>query len=119
MTDFWFRILGPSGETRFAAVPEPIRDLFSKRSGEARNSAQELARGKGLEWDSLTGEQQIGLLKAGAGQTRNKKVAESQSDFKGWTSKRLTVDTSISLSSNQVRSSRSAGQKWPTKCRCR
>lgn len=76
--------LGPSGETRFTAVPDQIRDAFSKRSREAGNAARDLARGKGLDWDTLTGEQQIGLLKAGAGQTRNKKVAESRNDFEGW-----------------------------------
>ncbi len=76
--------LGPSGEARFTAVPDTIRDAFSKRSSEARNAARDLAKDKGLEWDTLTGEQQIGLLKAGAGQTRNKKVAESRNDFDGW-----------------------------------
>ena len=76
--------LGPSGETRFTAVHESQRELFSKRSAEAREAAQDLARGKGLDWETLTGEQKIGLLKAGAGQTRNKKVAESGSDFEGW-----------------------------------
>ena len=76
--------LGPNGETRFTAIPDTIRDSFSKRSSEARNAARDLAKNKGLDWDTLTGEQQIGLLKAGAGQTRNKKIAESRNDFDGW-----------------------------------
>ena len=37
-----------------------------------------------MDWDKLTGEQRTGLLKAGAGVTRNKKTAESRSDFEGW-----------------------------------
>ena len=80
---------GPHGEARFKAIPDEIRDLFSKRHLEAEDAARELARKNGLDWDALNGPQKIGLLKAGAGITRNEKAApgrgeEVGSDFDGW-----------------------------------
>ena len=63
--------------------------MFSKRSREALSAARELAHRKGADWDSLSGEQQIALIKAGAGETRNAKdkrsaAGEGQSDFAVW-----------------------------------
>ena len=80
---------GPNGEARFAAIPDAVRDLFSKRTVEATAAARDLAARKNLVWDELSGPQQVALLKAGAGLTRNAKhnpatIAEGVSDFEGW-----------------------------------
>lgn len=78
-----------TGAARLADVPAPIRAVFSKRAGEAREAARELAREKGADWDSLTGDQQFALIKAGADETRQVKNKRStaddgQSDFSVW-----------------------------------
>ncbi len=80
---------GKSGEARIAAIPDEVRNLFSKRTLEAEDAARTLAKEKGLDWDTLDGPQRIGLLKAGAGVTRNEKAVpgrgdEVGSDFEGW-----------------------------------
>jgi hypothetical protein len=80
---------GPHGEARFKAIPDDIRDLFSKRSIEAEDAARRLAEKEGLDWDTLKGPQKIALLKAGAGVTRNEKAVPGRADggvgdFEGW-----------------------------------
>jgi hypothetical protein len=82
-------VAGPSGEARFAAIPDAVRDLFSKRTAEATAAARDLAAKKGLVWDDLNGPQQVAMLKAGSGLTRNAKhnpatVGESVGDLDGW-----------------------------------
>ena len=78
-----------TGAARLSDIPSSVRDMFSKRSREALSAARELAHRKGADWDSLSGEQQIALIKAGAGETRNAKdkrsaAGEGQSDFAVW-----------------------------------
>jgi hypothetical protein len=80
---------GTTGAARFAEVPESVRQVFSKRAREAREAARELAREKGADWDSLSGDQQVALIKAGADETRQAKNKRSpaddgQSDFSVW-----------------------------------
>ena len=78
-----------TGAARLTEIPSSVREMFSKRSREALSAARELAHRKGADWDSLSGEQQIALIKAGAGETRNAKdrrsaAGEGQSDFAVW-----------------------------------
>jgi hypothetical protein len=80
---------GPHGEARFKAIPEEIRNLFSKRTIEAEDAARDMAERRGLDWDTMTGPQKIAMLKAGAAETRNEKAVpgrgdQASSDFDGW-----------------------------------
>jgi TrwC relaxase/AAA domain len=78
-----------TGAARLADVPGSVREMFSKRSREALSAARALAKEKGANWDSLSGDQQVALIKAGADETRNAKdkrslAGEGQSDFAVW-----------------------------------
>jgi AAA domain len=66
-----------------------VRELFSKRTTEAQEAAREFAASKGIDWDAVTAEQKIALLKAGAAETRQAKTEtaeglEQKSDFAVW-----------------------------------
>ena len=77
-----------TGAARLADVPQSVRKLFSKRVAEAEQTAREFAAGKGVNWDAITGEQKVALLKAGAAGTRQAKETatgvEQKSDFAVW-----------------------------------
>ena len=72
-----------TGAARFTAIPDEIRELFSKRTAQAEHAARELAQRKGVDWDAATGEQKIALLKAGASETRQTKE-DAPNDFAVW-----------------------------------
>ena len=78
-----------TGAARLADIPHSLRDLFSKRTIEAQDAAREFAAEKGIDWDAISAEQKIALLKAGAAETRQAKKEtaeglEQKSDFAVW-----------------------------------
>ena len=78
-----------TGAARLADIPHSVRELFSKRTIEAQEAAREFALRKGIDWDAITAEQKIALLKAGAAETRQAKTEtaeglEQKSDFAVW-----------------------------------
>ena len=78
-----------TGAARLADIPHSLRALFSKRTIEAQDAAREFALRKGIDWDAITADQKIALLKAGAGETRQAKTEtaeglEQKSDFAVW-----------------------------------
>ena len=78
-----------TGAARLAAIPHSVRELFSKRTIEAQEAAREFALRKGIDWDAITADQKIALLKAGAAETRQAKTEtaeglEQKSDFAVW-----------------------------------
>ena len=78
-----------TGAARFADIPHSLRELFSKRTIEAQEAAREFALRKGIDWDAITADQKIALLKAGAAETRQAKTEtaeglEQKSDFAVW-----------------------------------
>jgi hypothetical protein len=78
-----------TGAARLADIPQSIRELFSKRTIEAQEAAREFALRRGIDWDTMTAEQKIALLKAGAAETRQAKTEtaeglEQKSDFAVW-----------------------------------
>ncbi|MGC2522940.1 MAG: MobF family relaxase, partial [Stellaceae bacterium] len=77
-----------TGAARLADIPHPVRELFSKRTTEALDAARDFAAGRGIDWDAITAEQKIALLKAGAAETRQSKGArgdeQEKSDFAVW-----------------------------------
>jgi len=77
-----------TGAARLQALPSRIIDLYSKRTVEAEDAARRYARDRGLDWDTLSGEQQSALMKAGASDLRQAKdkrnAGEERSDFANW-----------------------------------
>ena len=78
-----------TGAARLADIPHSMRELFSKRTNEAQDAARDFAARKGVDWDGITAEQKIALLKAGAAETRQAKTEtaeglEQKSDFAVW-----------------------------------
>ena len=78
-----------TGAARLADIPHVMRELFSKRTIEAQQAAREFAGRQGVDWDAITADQKIALLKAGAAETRQAKKEtaeglEEKSDFAVW-----------------------------------
>ena len=78
-----------TGATRLADIPHSVRELFSKRTIEAQNAAREFAASRDIDWDVISAEQKIALLKAGAAETRQAKKEtaeglEQKSDYAVW-----------------------------------
>ena len=78
-----------TGAARLADIPHSVRELFSKRTIEAQDAAREFAARRGIDWDAITAEQKIALLKAGAAETRQAKTEtaeglEQKSDYAVW-----------------------------------
>jgi len=78
-----------TGAARLADIPHAMRQLFSKRTIEAQDAAREFAAEKGIDWNAITADQKITLLKAGAAETRQAKKEtaeglEQKSDFVVW-----------------------------------
>src|SRR4029077_1199016 len=76
-----------TGAARLTAVPDSARQLFSKRTAESEQAARDFAAGRDLEWDALSGDQRIALMKAGASELRRAKDRRSNDaadDFSYW-----------------------------------
>jgi TrwC relaxase/AAA domain len=78
-----------TGAARLAEIPPAMRELFSKRHIEAHEAARDFATRQGVDWDGITADQKIALLKAGAAETRQAKKEtaeglEEKSDFAVW-----------------------------------
>lgn len=54
-----------TGAARLAAVPEPVRAAFSRRTMQGEAAARAYAASRGLDWDSLNARRRVGLLKRG------------------------------------------------------
>jgi hypothetical protein len=72
-----------TGAARLGDIPSAIRDLFSKRTVEAQAAARDFARRNGIDWDAVSGDQKVALLKAGAAETRQAKE-DANNDFAVW-----------------------------------
>ena len=60
-------VLDPeTGAARLTAIPENVRDHFSKKTLNGEEAARAYAKAQGLDWDELSAERRVGLLKAGA-----------------------------------------------------
>ena len=64
-----------TGAARLAAVPERVRDAFSKRTRNGTDAAREYAADLGLDWDALSPERKAGLVKEG---TQKHKLAKTE-----------------------------------------
>ncbi|MDD2765525.1 MAG: MobF family relaxase [Opitutaceae bacterium] len=72
-----------TGAARLSAVPEEIRAAFSKRTRDALADAKAYAASVGADWDRMSGDERIKLLKGGAFASRTAK-ADDLSDFASW-----------------------------------
>ncbi|MDN3564281.1 MobF family relaxase [Paeniroseomonas aquatica] len=81
-----------TGMARLAAIPDAVRDHFSKRTLNGEEAARAFARTLSLDWDTLAPERRAGLLKAGVqgtpagidGETREKLRKDDMADFADW-----------------------------------
>lgn len=74
-----------TGAARIIAVPERVREHFSKRTRDVVAAARSFAQESGQDWDKLSGEQQLSLLRKGVEATRNRKNdKDGTSDFAEW-----------------------------------
>lgn len=64
-----------TGAARLTAIPEHVRDAFSKRTRDGTEAAREYAAGLGLDWDALSPERKAGLIKGG---TQKHKLAKTE-----------------------------------------
>ena len=63
-----------TGAARLSAIPDQVRDAFSKRTRNGTEAAREYAAELGLDWDSLAPERKAGLVKEG---TQTHKMAKA------------------------------------------
>ena len=77
--------LGPSGEARVTGVPEWVRTFFSRRTSQGEDAARRYAKERGLDWDTLSGDERVDLMQRGTAATRRDKMTgEGRSDFAVW-----------------------------------
>ena len=76
--------LDPKTEmAKLSAVPERVIEQFSKRTLNGTDAARAFAASQGLDWDSLSPERKIGLLKSGVQNPREAKI-DDVSDLAAW-----------------------------------
>lgn len=68
---------------KLAAIPDRVVEQFSKRTLNGTDAARRFAQAQGLDWDSLTPERKIGLLKSGVQNPREAK-SDDVSDLAAW-----------------------------------
>ncbi|MGC9271985.1 MobF family relaxase, partial [Acidiphilium sp.] len=71
------------GSARLTAVPDAVRTAFSKRTRDALADAKAYAKETGANWDRMSPDERIMLLKGGAFASRSAK-ADDLSDFTAW-----------------------------------
>lgn len=79
-----------TGAARLAAVPDRVREAFSKRTKDGTEAAREFAASQGKDWDSLSDKQKVGLVHASTRARRQSKDAvggneeDRIADFVAW-----------------------------------
>ena len=71
------------GAARLTAIPEAVRAAFSKRTRDAAADARAYARSAGADWDRMSPDERIKLLKSGAFASRTAK-GDDLIDFASW-----------------------------------
>lgn len=73
-----------TGAARLTAIPEAVREAFSKRTQQGTEAARTYARSLGLDWDSLDAERKIGLAKQGVQGDPRQVKQDDLSDWASW-----------------------------------
>jgi phage/plasmid primase-like uncharacterized protein len=68
---------------KLPAIPDEVVEEFSKRTRDAEGAAREEAKREGLDWDAMSPQKRIELLKGGAHATRTGK-GDDLSDMAAW-----------------------------------
>jgi hypothetical protein len=72
-----------TGAARMPAIPEAVRAHFSKRTNRGEEAARDYAREQGLDWDALSPERRVKLLKSGT-QDPARLNKDDVADFGEW-----------------------------------
>ena len=86
-----------TGAARLTAIPETVRDAFSKRTKDGTEAAREFAGSQGKDWDSLSDKQKVGLVHASTqGRRQSKDTAAGSeedrvADFGAWERQAATM----------------------------
>jgi hypothetical protein len=74
-----------TGAARIISLPDSVRQHFSKRAQDAHEAARAFAFANGLDWDSLSPDHQVALLRKGVEESRQRKANyDGESDFAAW-----------------------------------
>ena len=74
-----------TGAAVLTDLPERVRTHFSKRSQDVQAAARDFANQSGTDWDALSPEHQLALLRKGVEETRHRKNdQDGTSDFEEW-----------------------------------
>nr|WP_241009655.1 MobF family relaxase [Gluconobacter kondonii] len=73
-----------TGAARLTAVPETVREAFSKRTQGGLSAARTYAQDHGLEWESLDESRRIALLKQGTQGDPRQVKQDDLADFEVW-----------------------------------
>jgi hypothetical protein len=74
-----------TGAAVLTDLPERVRTHYSKRSQDVQAAARDFANQSGTDWDSLSPEHQLALLRKGVEETRHRKNdRDGASDFVEW-----------------------------------
>lgn len=76
-------VVEKDGAARVTAIPERVRDAFSKRTRDAHEMARDHAIKLGADWDNMNESAKISLLKRGAKGSRQTKT-DDLSDMDAW-----------------------------------
>jgi hypothetical protein len=72
-----------TGAARLTVIPDEVRDAFSKRTRDAEGDARAYTQKIGRDWDTLSPDEKVDLLKGGAFASRKAK-ADDLSNFAAW-----------------------------------
>lgn len=81
-----------TGMARLPAIPEHVRDHFSKKTRNGEAAAREYTKAQGLDWDALPEGRRVKLMKAGTqgmpsgldAPTRRRLTKDDMADFASW-----------------------------------
>lgn len=81
-----------TGAARVVAVPERVRNAFSKRTRNGTDAAREYARSAGLDWDALDPARKVGLAKQGVQGDPRQAKQDDLGDWASWRRQAAELD---------------------------
>ena len=73
-----------TGAARLTAIPDHVRDAFSKRTRNGTDAARAYAKSAGLDWDELDDSRKIGLAKQGVQGNPRQVKQDDLGDWASW-----------------------------------
>lgn len=81
-----------TGAARLTAVPDEIRQTFSKRTMDGTTAARVYAKKQGIDWNALSPSRRISLLKQGVQGDPRQARQDDLSDFVSWKHQAVALD---------------------------